>query len=95
MPAAVVVSILHAVFDSGEDGPWSTGGLPALRLVVATVVTALVNVPVNAATSRWNPAEPPPDWKRLRTRWERAQGGRAWLLLARLTSGRVTRASTR
>jgi hypothetical protein len=42
----------------------------------------IVNVPINLATGRWDPEQPPADWKAVRNRWERFQGVRSWLLLA-------------
>jgi uncharacterized membrane protein len=51
-------------------------------LVLLSVVTTLaVNVPINAATSRWDPEHPPPDWQATRERWEQFQGIRTVPLL--------------
>jgi hypothetical protein len=34
-----------------------------------------------AATGRWDPQNPPVDWKQTRHKWEFFQGLRSWLLL--------------
>lgn len=41
----------------------------------------VVNVPINYATGRWAPHEPPEDWRSVRHRWDVFQAVRAWLLL--------------
>lgn len=53
----------------------------AASTVIAVITTVIVNVPINVATGRWDPEQPPHDWERTRTRWERFQGIRSWLLL--------------
>jgi uncharacterized membrane protein len=45
------------------------------------ISTIIFNVPINLATGRWDPMNPPSDWKQVRTRWEFFQGVRSWLLL--------------
>ena len=56
---------------------WAWAGL-----VLPSVITTLaVNVPINAATSRWDPEHPPPDWRATRQRWEQFQGIRTVPLL--------------
>jgi hypothetical protein len=45
------------------------------------ITTLAVKVPINAATSRWNPEHPPPDWRATRQRWEQFQGIRTLPLL--------------
>ncbi len=82
MPASAVLAVGSAVVPSAQAGPAGWRWTAAAALVAALVVTLLVNVPINAATARWDPANPPLDWKRTRDRWERFQGLRSWLLLA-------------
>jgi uncharacterized membrane protein len=53
----------------------------AVAFVVALVSTIIFNVPINLATGRWNPGDPPADWKQTRNRWELFQGVRSWFLL--------------
>jgi uncharacterized membrane protein len=70
-------------------GTWggSAGGPPLLRWLAvvawgsATVTTLVVNVPINAATARWDPSDPPADWRSVRRRWDVFQAVRAWLLV--------------
>jgi len=52
------------------------------RSFAAALASTLVfNVPINLATGRWDPDDPPADWKQTRNRWELFQGLRSWLLL--------------
>ena len=48
---------------------------------LSVLTTVAVNVPINAATSRWDPERPPSDWRTIRQRWERFQGIRTVPLL--------------
>ena len=83
MPVSSLLALAYAVFGP-ERGPvvatlrWLA--VPAMLVPVFT--TLLVNVPINSATARWDADDPPPDWERLRRRWERFQALRSWLLLA-------------
>ena len=53
----------------------------AVAFVVALISTIVFNVPINLATGRWNPGDPPEAWKQTRNRWELFQGIRSWFLL--------------
>jgi Domain of unknown function (DUF1772) len=53
----------------------------ALVFIAALVFTLVFNVPINLATGRWDPEDPPLDWQQTRNRWEFFQGVRSWLLL--------------
>jgi hypothetical protein len=53
----------------------------AVVFLAALVFTLIFNVPINLATRRWDPQNPPPNWKQTRNRWEFFQGFRSWLLL--------------
>jgi hypothetical protein len=48
----------------------------------ALAATIAVNVRINLATGRWDPDNPPANWRQTRRRWEFFQGVRSWLLLA-------------
>ena len=48
----------------------------------ATITTLVVNVPINARTGRWQPADEQPEWTHMRKRWHVFQGVRSILLLA-------------
>lgn len=94
MTAAPVLALAWAAAGGGAAGGGAAGGGaagggPAVALAwtcVATTTAALVstlavNVRINRATGRWDPASPPPGWKATRDRWERFQGVRSTLLL--------------
>ena len=55
--------------------------MSALVFVAALISTILFNVPINLATRRCNPHDPPQNWKEIRNRWELFQAVRSWLLL--------------
>ncbi len=68
---------LMATDDSARPVRWAA----AISFVLALAFTIVFNVPINSATGKWNPEQPPEDWKRTRNRWEFFQGVRSWLLL--------------
>lgn len=78
MTLYAVLGVTNAVNGNGTS-PWSA--LAAAAFVAALVSTLIVNVPINLATGRWDPKHPPANWHSTRTRWERFQGFRSWLLL--------------
>jgi hypothetical protein len=47
-----------------------------------TLVTLLVNVPINQQVQGWHPDTPPANWQRLRDRWEKFHSVRSALALA-------------
>lgn len=78
MTLCVVAGIATAVNGGGTVAlSWSA----AVAFTAALVFTIVVNVPINIATGRWDAEHPPADWEETRTRWERFQGVRSWLLL--------------
>lgn len=79
MPLSAVLGVLRAVHGPGPA--WLTWSA-AVALVVSVITTVVVNVGINLATGRWDPEDPPEDWRRTRERWELWQGVRSWLLLA-------------
>lgn len=82
MPLGGLALIGYAAWGGGAGGPAVWRWLAAVLWATATVTTLMVNVPVNAATGKWDPERPPEGWHRLRRRWDRFQAIRAWLLLA-------------
>ena len=82
MTLCVVLSFAYAMQLRGEQG---MGGIvrwaAALAFLAALVSTLIFNVPINLATERWDPQNPPSNWKQTRNRWEFFQGFRSWLLL--------------
>jgi uncharacterized membrane protein len=81
MPLCLVLAIANASAGGGEGGPRLWRWLAAGAFAAAVAFTLVFNVPINLATGRWDAANPPADWKQTRSRWERFQGLRSWLLL--------------
>jgi uncharacterized membrane protein len=82
MTLSVLLSVGYASHMRHHAGParwvfWAA----AASFVAALVSTIVFNVPINAATGRWDAANPPPGWKETRNRWEFFQGVRSWFLL--------------
>ena len=85
MPGSLALAVAYAVAvtSDGDDGsPVVVAWAAAAALAVAVITTVAVNVPINAATGRWDAADPPADWQQTRQPWERFQRIRSWLLLA-------------
>lgn len=83
MPLSAALAVAYAVAGPGLRAShgllrWSA----AAALAFSVVTTLVVNVPINRATGRMRAGAPPADWARVRGRWERFQGVRAWLLVA-------------
>ena len=82
MALCPVLSIAYASQASmGLGAPIGIRWMSAMVFVTALIFTILFNVPINLATRRWNPQDPPQNWKAIRNRWEWFQGLRSWLLL--------------
>lgn len=82
MTLCVILSISYAVSFNAIDGTarlfrWAS----AISFTVALVSTIIFNVPINAATGKWDAENPPENWKEIRNRWEFFQALRSWLLL--------------
>ena len=82
MTLSVVLAVSYAIHMRDQPDParwifWAA----AVSFGAALVSTIVFNVPINAATGRWDSENPPPDWKETRNRWEFFQGVRSWLLL--------------
>ncbi|HLR93592.1 MAG TPA: anthrone oxygenase family protein [Jiangellaceae bacterium] len=81
MTAAPILAGLTA--PTLEPGTAQLLGWLALATTAAALVSTIaVNVTINLATGRWDPADPPANWRQTRRRWETFQGVRSWLLLA-------------
>jgi uncharacterized membrane protein len=81
MTASMALGIAHASTANGHGVPSIWRWLGAASLIAALVSTVIVNVPINLATGRIDPAAPPADWRSMRNKWEIFQGVRSWLLL--------------
>lgn len=81
MTLSAALAIANASVVGGEGGPYLWRWAAAASLILALVSTIIVNVPINLATAKLDPAAPRSDWRSLRNRWEVFQGIRSWLLL--------------
>lgn len=80
MPPGMILCVVLGISTGIEHGTalaWAAAG----SFILAVTTTVIVNVPINIATGRWDPDNPPADWQATRTRWDRFQGVRSWLLL--------------
>ena len=82
MTLCVILSISYAVSFNAVEGTarlvrWAS----AISFTIALVSTIIFNVPINAATGKWDAENPPENWKEIRNRWEFFQALRSWLLL--------------
>lgn len=85
MTGSTGLAITHASIPGGHGGPVLWRWLAAISLISALVSTIIVNVPINLATGRLDPAAPPADWRSTRNRWEVFQGLRSWLMVIGFT----------
>lgn len=78
---AAVAGVVALV--QGRPGP-ATGRISATGCVLAAVVVTLhANEPANERLRHWLPSgEPPPDWRDVRARWDRAHRVRRGLVAA-------------
>lgn len=81
MIASTVLSISYAIRLRAFGGAGVLALAAAVAIVAAVVFTVIFNVPRNASVLRWDPQNPPADWKTQRNTWEFFQGVRSWLLL--------------
>jgi uncharacterized membrane protein len=81
MPLSAVVTVAYAAAGDGGGGEAALRWVGAGLVLLSVITTLAVNVPINAATSRWDPEQPPPDWRAIRQRWEQFQGIRTVPLL--------------
>jgi hypothetical protein len=85
MPVGMTASpILAGVYapSAATGSPRLLAWLAFAALAAALASTIAVNVRINLATGRWDPDQPPANWRETRRRWETFQGVRSWLLLA-------------
>lgn len=82
MTLCMVLAVTYAVQLNGQQGlAHSVRWAAAVAFALALISTIIFNVPINLATGRLDPNNPPSDWNQIRTRWEFFQGVRSWLLL--------------
>ena len=82
MTLCVIAPIGYALHSSCTSDPVKfTRWIAAGFFIAALTSTAIFNVPINLATGKCDPDNPPENWKEIRNKWERFQGIRSWLLL--------------
>ena len=93
MVPAVLASVAVVVLTGTADG-FGARMAGAAALVVFLLASFLGTVPINIGVNDWSPSEPPADWKRVVTRWERidvlrssAAGAAFVLFVVALVSG--------
>lgn len=70
MVPAVLASVAVLVLGGTDDGAgWRIAATAAL--VVFVLASFLGTVPINIGVADWDPADPPADWQRTVSRWER------------------------
>jgi uncharacterized membrane protein len=83
MPLNFILTLVLCVMSANEGNTVFYLRLVAVIALATMILTTIVfNVPVNAATGKWNPADPPPDWERKRARWRFFQAYRSLILIA-------------
>jgi uncharacterized membrane protein len=80
---SAVLSIAHAVQPANVNGLHS---FSAAAFTLALISTLIFNVPINLATSRGDPLNPPENWKQVRNKWEIFQALRTCYFLSALCS---------
>lgn len=69
-PAIIGTGILAALSARLRDQTFWLAVTALTLLLVALVVTLVVNVPVNLAEGGWSTSSPPADWADVRDRWQ-------------------------
>lgn len=82
MTLCVILAVAYAIqMNDQQSLARAVRWAASAAFILALISTIIFNVPINLATGRWDPRNPPSDWKQVRTRWEFFQGARSWLLL--------------
>ena len=69
IPAVLATVAVLVVGGTGDGLAWRIAAVAALTVFV--LASFLGTVPINIGVNDWDPADPPADWKRIVTRWER------------------------
>jgi uncharacterized membrane protein len=78
MPAVMILTTLSPapLLVLLRRGPTASLVLVAVAMalwIAATVVTVVLNVPVNSLAAKWDPTHPPANWEQLRDSWHLGQ----------------------
>lgn len=87
MPAAVLSAIVLCVllFRRRNTRGSLFAGAALVLMVIAMIITLVVNVPIDRQIQSWTTATLPADWNAIRDRWEFYHGFRTFVSLAALT----------
>lgn len=86
MPAAVLSAVVLCVLlfrGRNTRGSYFAGAALAL-MVIAMIITLIVNVPIDRQIQSWTTATLPADWSAIRDRWEYFHGLRTLVSLVAL-----------
>lgn len=75
-PALIATGALGALRSRSRDDEFWAAVASFALLLVALIVTLVVNVPINLAEAGWDPSSPPSDWATHRDRWQIGHGVR-------------------
>jgi hypothetical protein len=84
IPAIVSVVVLVVVSRRAGSAAFRSAVIALGLFVVAGVITALVNGPINLEQLGWNAQNPPADWARVRDHWQLAHAARTVALVGAL-----------
>ena len=96
MPAALLSALVLCMllFRGGHTRASLFASAALVLMVLALVITLVVNVPIDRQIQSWTTATLPADWRAIRDRWEFYHGLRTLVSLAALASLFVTALST-
>jgi hypothetical protein len=94
MPSLLVVTLMSGLaswwYARGHGlGAWLIG-LDLVCLLLAIVITRLVEVPIVNGIAKWSSAQPPADWLKHRDRWMCFHAIRATAMLVGFASGLIS-----
>jgi hypothetical protein len=87
MPACILMMISSAWLLPGKK--WAAfylSFLACLLIIIALLITLMVEVPIDNQIKAWTATTVPLDWTMIRARWERFHAARTFVSLASLAS---------
>jgi uncharacterized membrane protein len=91
LPTIVAVTMLVIQARKAHSAELRPAVIALVLLLLATVVTLVVNGPINVEQRGWNVEAPPADWARIRDRWQIAHAVRTVAITLALGCLTVTR----
>ena len=87
MPACILCMIVSALLTPEKmSAEFYLSGAACLLIVIALLITLLVEVPIDDQIRTWTPETIPADWTTLRARWQIFHSARTFVSLASLAS---------